>query len=164
VLAFKERVLAEQGAKATGARTVIAADLREDWATALTSAGFDPAAPTVWLVEGLMVYLESAAAEALLTTITELSAPGSRLALTQGLGNRGRKPEGTPDPFSPGQTAPELAGVVGLWHGGLDDDPIDWLDQHGWQARRNDRAEIARAVGRGADYVSRGRSFITAER
>lgn len=107
VLAFKERVLAEQGAQPAGPRTVIAIDLREDWATALTSAGFDPTAPTVWLLEGLLVYLDSDDVEAILTTVTGLSAPGSRLALTHGLGNRGggrppnRTPPSTPPPNSP---------------------------------------------------------------
>ncbi|MGC0316607.1 class I SAM-dependent methyltransferase [Kitasatospora acidiphila] len=162
VLAFKERVLAEQGAQPAGPRTVIAIDLREDWATALTSAGFDPTAPTVWLLEGLLVYLDSDDVEAILATVTGLSAPGSRLALTHGLGNRGRRQ--APEPHAPEHAAAELTDVVALWRGGLNEDPVAWLDRHGWRARRNDRADVAVAVGRGADYVTSQRSFVTAER
>ena len=43
VLAFKDDVLAAHGATPACERVVVPADLREDWATALREAGFDPA-------------------------------------------------------------------------------------------------------------------------
>ncbi|WP_033289004.1 SAM-dependent methyltransferase [Amycolatopsis jejuensis] len=80
VVDFKTRTLAELGAEPTAERRVAAADLREDWPAALRAAGFDPARPTAWSAEGLLGYLPPEAQDRLLDTITELSAPGSRVA------------------------------------------------------------------------------------
>jgi methyltransferase (TIGR00027 family) len=80
VTEFKTRTLAELGAAPTADRRVVAIDLRDDWPTALRAAGFDPAQPTAWSAEGLLGYLPPEAQDRLLDTITELSAPGSRLA------------------------------------------------------------------------------------
>jgi methyltransferase (TIGR00027 family) len=80
VIEFKTRTLAELGAEPTTERRVVAIDLRNDWPTALRTAGFDPNRPTAWSAEGLLGYLPPEAQDRLLDTITELSAPGSRLA------------------------------------------------------------------------------------
>jgi methyltransferase (TIGR00027 family) len=80
VIEFKTRTLAELGAAPTADRRVVAVDLRDDWPTALRTAGFDPSQPTAWSAEGLLGYLPPEAQDRLLDTITELSAPGSRLA------------------------------------------------------------------------------------
>ncbi len=80
VIEFKTRALAELGAAPTAERRVVAIDLREDWPAALRAAGFDAARPTAWSAEGLLGYLPPEAQDRLLDTITELSAPGSRLA------------------------------------------------------------------------------------
>ncbi|WP_329577797.1 SAM-dependent methyltransferase [Kitasatospora sp. NBC_01250] len=162
VLGFKERVLAEQGAQAPVARTTIAVDLREDWAGPLVEAGFDPAARTVWLVEGLLVYLGAEEAAALLDTIDSLSAPGSRLALTHG--SKDRRRAGASQVVAGAEHAAELAPLVAMWRGGLDEDPVGWLARRGWRAERHDRAELAVGYGRPADYVTSQRSLVTAER
>ncbi|RJO73407.1 class I SAM-dependent methyltransferase [Nocardia panacis] len=80
VLEFKTRALAELGAAPTADRRTAAVDLREEWSAALRAAGFDPTRPTAWSAEGLLGYLPPAAQDRLLDTVTELSAPGSRLA------------------------------------------------------------------------------------
>jgi methyltransferase (TIGR00027 family) len=80
VIQFKTRVLAELGAVPTADRRAAAVDLRDDWPTALRTAGFDPALPSAWSVEGLLGYLPPEAQDRLLDAITELSAPGSRVA------------------------------------------------------------------------------------
>jgi methyltransferase (TIGR00027 family) len=80
VIEFKTRSLAGLGAAPTAERRVVAVDLRDDWPTALRDAGFDPSQPTAWSAEGLLGYLPPEAQDRLLDTITELSAPGSRLA------------------------------------------------------------------------------------
>jgi methyltransferase (TIGR00027 family) len=80
VIEFKSRTLAELGAAPTADRRVVAVDLRDDWPTALRTAGFDPARPTAWSAEGLLGYLPPEAQDRLLDTITELSARGSRIA------------------------------------------------------------------------------------
>ncbi|MDT5118958.1 MAG: hypothetical protein QOE30_4697 [Mycobacterium sp.] len=80
VIEFKTRALSELGAAPTADRRVVAIDLRDDWPTALRTAGFDPAQPAAWSAEGLLGYLPPEAQDRLLDTITALSAPGSRLA------------------------------------------------------------------------------------
>jgi methyltransferase (TIGR00027 family) len=80
VVEFKTRTLAELGAEPTADRRVAAVDLRDDWPAVLRAAGFDAARPTAWSAEGLLGYLPPEAQDRLLDTITELSAPGSRVA------------------------------------------------------------------------------------
>jgi methyltransferase (TIGR00027 family) len=80
VIEFKTRTLADLGAEPTADRRVVAVDLRNDWPTALRTAGFDPSQPTAWSAEGLLGYLPPEAQDRLLDTITALSAPGSRIA------------------------------------------------------------------------------------
>jgi len=84
VIEFKSRTLAELGAKPTAHRRGVAVDLRDDWPTALQAAGFDPGQPSAWSAEGLLGYLPPDAQDRLLDTITELSAPGSRIATESG--------------------------------------------------------------------------------
>ena len=60
-------------------RVVVGVDLAADWSPALTSAGFDPGAPSVWLMEGLLQYLDEAEVRALFDRVDALSAPGSVL-------------------------------------------------------------------------------------
>jgi len=80
VLAFKHEVLGELSATPKAARIPIPVDLRADWVGALTEAGFDPAAPSAWLAEGLLFYLPSAAETYLIDAVDRLSAGGSALA------------------------------------------------------------------------------------
>ena len=80
VIEFKTLTLGDLGAEPTAERRTVAIDLRDDWATALQDAGFDPTAPAAWSAEGLLVYLPDEAQDALFDNITALSAPGSRLA------------------------------------------------------------------------------------
>ncbi|MGW1975649.1 class I SAM-dependent methyltransferase [Streptomyces sp. NPDC001889] len=80
VLAFKHRVLDGVSAVPRAARVPIPVDLRADWAGALTGAGFDPAAPSVWLAEGLLFYLPPATESSLIGTVDRLSTEGSALA------------------------------------------------------------------------------------
>ncbi|MEY8016309.1 class I SAM-dependent methyltransferase [Mycobacterium servetii] len=80
VIAFKTDTLAALGAQPTAERRTVSIDLRDDWPTALRDNGFDVAAPTAWIAEGLLPYLPPEAQDRLLDNITALSAPGSRLA------------------------------------------------------------------------------------
>jgi methyltransferase (TIGR00027 family) len=81
VLGFKLRTLRRKNATATCRHHPVSADLRDDWAGALTTAGFVATRPTAWLAEGLLPYLPPEATDALLTGVTRLSAPGSRVAV-----------------------------------------------------------------------------------
>lgn len=80
VLAFKHQVLAGLSAAPKATRVPIPIDLRDDWVTALTDAGFDPAAPSVWLAEGVLFYLPHAAETYLIDTVDQLTTGGSALA------------------------------------------------------------------------------------
>jgi methyltransferase (TIGR00027 family) len=80
VIEFKSRTMAELGVTPTAYRRTVAVDLRDDWPAALRAAGFDPAQPAACSAEGLLGYLPPEAQDRLLDTITELSAPGSRIA------------------------------------------------------------------------------------
>ncbi|MFD3911873.1 class I SAM-dependent methyltransferase [Streptomyces sp. NPDC058603] len=80
VLAFKHEVLGGLSATPRAARVPLPIDLRDDWVGALTDAGFDTAAPSVWLAEGVLFYLPNAAETALIESVDRLSAEGSALA------------------------------------------------------------------------------------
>ncbi|MFB7608800.1 class I SAM-dependent methyltransferase [Streptomyces gardneri] len=80
VLAFKQRVLTDLSAAPKVKRVAVPVDLRADWVTALTTAGFDPDVPSVWLAEGLLFYLPSAAETYLIDTVDRLTTGDSALA------------------------------------------------------------------------------------
>jgi methyltransferase (TIGR00027 family) len=151
VIEFKSRTLADLGAAPTADRRVVAIDLREDWPAALRAAGFDPAQPTAWSAEGLLGYLPPDAQDRLLDTITELSAPGSRLAT-----------ESAPNP-EPGdeekmkermQTISERwrahgfdLDMAGLVYFGERNEAAPYLSGHGWQLTSASIRELFDANG-----------------
>lgn len=86
VIAFKTATLAGIGAAPTAELRTVGIDLREDWPTALQEAGFDPAQPTAWLAEGVLIgWLPPEAEVRLLDSIIPLSAEGSRFAADYGM-------------------------------------------------------------------------------
>ena len=80
VIEFKTAAMSNLGAAPAADRRTVAIDLREDWPAALRRSGFDPSQPTSWSAEGLLMYLPPDAQDRLFDNITELSAPGSKLA------------------------------------------------------------------------------------
>src|SRR5205823_12478010 len=82
---FKERVLRDLGAGSRCELRAVPTDLRDDWPQALRDSGFDPAAPTVWIGEGVLQYLSAPDEQRLLVAVDDLSAPGSRLALERSI-------------------------------------------------------------------------------
>jgi methyltransferase (TIGR00027 family) len=156
VLAFKEDVLAAHDATPACERIVVRADLREDWATALREAGFDPAVPTAWLAEGLLIYLSYEEASRLLTTVGELSAPGSRVSFEH-------RPGDEPDSLvSRARATEDGEHVTALWRGGLRDTAPEWLAAHGWEPSTVTRAELATAYGRPSGDDGTAGGFVTA--
>ncbi|MDH6198542.1 methyltransferase (TIGR00027 family) [Mycobacterium frederiksbergense] len=77
VVAAKNTVLADDEPRAR--RVAIGINLAEDWTGALRANGFDPAVPTVWLIEGLLQYLDESAVHTLFARVDAMSAPGSVL-------------------------------------------------------------------------------------
>ncbi|HKT01481.1 MAG TPA: SAM-dependent methyltransferase [Rugosimonospora sp.] len=124
--AFKESLLAGSALGTRCVRRPVAADLRGDWTQPLRQAGFDPAQPTAWLAEGLLMYLPDADGEMLLHSLTQLSAPGSRLMLEQ------LQELMLAEPGRPARERVESQGAS--WRSARDDIG-SWLSRHGWDAR-----------------------------
>jgi methyltransferase (TIGR00027 family) len=81
VLDFKSDVLRALGATLAANRCAVGIDLRQDWLPGLRRVGFDPAQPTIWIAEQLLVgYLPPDAQHRLLQDVTAVSAAGSRFA------------------------------------------------------------------------------------
>ncbi|MFH8220911.1 class I SAM-dependent methyltransferase [Streptomyces sp. NPDC018057] len=137
-LDFKASVLRRERAVPRCERIAVAADLRENWPGALAAAGHDPAVPTAWIAEGLLIYLPEDAVELLLARIGARSAAGSRMGLT--LGSRGTIERFGAD-AAPGSAA-------SLWVSEMPDDPVAWLAGHGWEATGHTLRERAAAYGR----------------
>jgi methyltransferase (TIGR00027 family) len=153
VLTFKDRILAEVGAVPRCDRRTVAADLRGRWPRQLVEAGFRPAEPAAWLVEGVLTYLTADEAASLLSEITELSAPNSRLACEQP----------AEAPRDKRAASPRLAPFAAMWKGGLGAGLSQWLAEQGWQVRVVSRDAVAAGLGRPAPVPSRG-GYLTAIR
>jgi methyltransferase (TIGR00027 family) len=135
-LAFKDAVLARQGAAASCKRVTVAVDLCEDWPAALTEAGWQQRLPTLWLAEGIWYALSADGADDLLRRITAHSAPGSVLAFDHMRDSERLR-------AARAALSPEL---VELWRGGPTESPGAWLLRHGWDPSVHDLQEVA------ADY------------
>ena len=133
VLGPKDEVLAAAHAEPACERVVVPCDLRDDWPAALRAAGLDPARPTAWIAEGLLVYLSAAHVDRLLASVTRLSAPGSWLGLTMTT----READGLAD-----------TRLATLRQSRAPDDPVGWLAGLGWAADLSDLREVLRAHGR----------------
>lgn len=141
LLAFKERVLSNRDARSRCARVVLPVDLREDWPARLVEAGFDPSAPTAWLIEGLLIYLTGEEAATLLTRLDGVSAPGSQLSCEH-------RDNAANSILAKARAAPEMDEVTALWKGGLGEDLAGWLDRAGWAVHTYDGATLAGRYGR----------------
>jgi methyltransferase (TIGR00027 family) len=80
VLEFKLATLASHDVPSIARVEPVGVDLRDDWGAALIERGFQSWTPTAWLIEGLLPYVPSVAQQSLISDVTALSAPGSRLA------------------------------------------------------------------------------------
>jgi len=151
VIEFKTKTLADLGADPTAERRTVAMDLRYDWPSALIEEGFDPNQPTAWSAEGLLGYLPPDAQDRLLDTITDLSAPGSRVAV-----------ESVPniDPADHEKAIERMQAASERWrdHGfdldfaelvylGDRNEAAAYLGDHGWQLSRQSVKELFAANG-----------------
>ena len=157
VLDFKLETLHEHGAEPKAHRVPVAVDLRQDWPTALREAGFDPSAPSVWSIEGLLMYLPAAAQDLLFERIQELAAPGSRIAV-EGLGPEFAVPELRDVRRERMDRVRELMAEAGsqlevpktdeLWYFEEREDVSDWLRRHGWEVTATPSDELMASYGR----------------
>jgi methyltransferase (TIGR00027 family) len=80
--ADKRRILREMGTDVTGVSYAAADFTVDDVGAALGAAGHSATAATLFLVEGLLVYLPEEVIVSLLTTLRTRAAPTSRMALS----------------------------------------------------------------------------------
>jgi methyltransferase (TIGR00027 family) len=138
VLEYKAATLAKHGVEPVATRREVPIDLRNDWPAALRDAGFDPARPTAWLAEGLLMYLPADAQDRLFEQISALSAPGSRVAAeTAGVQSEDRRQE-MRERFERIAEKFDMAATLDIQQLIYEDpdraDVADWLDAHGWAA------------------------------
>lgn len=156
VLRFKEGVLDGQGVTPRCDRTVVAADLREDWQELLPASGFDATRPTAWLVEGLLVYLTAGEVARLLSTVASLTVAGSRLFLEHG----GIAPTAIDASV---WSVPVVRAIASLWRGGMGEATPGWLAGNGWAVRTHALDAVAESYQRPAPVATVG-GFVTATR
>ena len=142
ILAFKERVVRSEGHVAACDRVVVPTDLTGDWALDLQGAGFDPARPTVWIAEGLLVYLTDETRDAVVDRLTTLSATASRFGLT--LASADRRP---PPRADAGAIPSQPGDYMALWQSEPPADAVEWLAPRGWEVEVFDAYERAGAYG-----------------
>jgi methyltransferase (TIGR00027 family) len=177
VLDFKLSTLHEHGAEPACNRVAVAVDLRQDWPTALRQAGFDPSAPSVWSIEGLLMYLPAEAQELLFNRIQDLAAPGSRLGI-EGLTPDFADPEGRAfrrarmdrvrELLEQTDVQLEVPKTDELWYFEDREDVGEWLRGHGWDVTVTPSDEVMTSYGRqpaqGLEEDSPTHLFVSAQR
>ncbi|OHV04566.1 class I SAM-dependent methyltransferase [Mycobacterium talmoniae] len=146
VIEFKSRTLAEVGAEPKADRRAVPVDLRDDWQKALRDNGFDPAAPTAWIAEGLLIYLPPDAQDRLFDTITALSAPGSRLG-TDHMDMNSLPAEWSDKVSEWSRRVGSEVDLVDLFYSGERNTAADYLAAHGWQVAIQSSREAYAAHG-----------------
>ncbi|MEV3903655.1 class I SAM-dependent methyltransferase [Mycobacterium sp. NPDC050551] len=173
VLEFKADTLARHGVQPSATRREVPIDLRFDWPAALRDGGFDPAQPTAWLAEGLLMYLPADAQDRLFEQVTALSAVGSRIAAeTAGVSSEDRREEmrarfeRIAEKFGMEETL-DIQELI--YEDPNRADVAQWLDGHGWSAHPVDSQQEMRRLERWALLADLSDDnafshFVTAER
>jgi methyltransferase (TIGR00027 family) len=142
VIAFKDGALEELAAAPAADRRTVSIDLRDDWPAALRNSGFDDTKPAAWSAEGLLMYLPPEAQDRLFDKITELSAPGSRLA-TEFHPDDDRTMSERAREFN--QRWINLGcdiDLSGLFFDGERSNVVDYLTERGWEVTTRPRREM----------------------
>ena len=153
VVEYKTATLESAGAAPKATRRTVPIDLREDWPAALAGAGFDRAQPTAWLAEGLLPYLPAEAQDRLFEMVTELSVPGSQVAVeafSLGTGDPERRRAARRVRFERMRERLGLdINVETLTYQESDRaDAAEWLTAHGWQVSAVSNADEMSRLGR----------------
>ena len=151
VIEFKTATLAGLNARPTVDLRVVPIDLRQDWPTALRTAGFDAEQPSAWIAEGLLAFLPPDAQDRLLDNITELSAAGSRLAAEIFVNPPDDNGEQAPDMLLTASERWRPHGfdveISDLRYDVGRKDVATYLDSHGWQSVRTTLNQLLAANG-----------------
>jgi methyltransferase (TIGR00027 family) len=155
VLEYKANTLESLGAAPKAKRCAVAVDLRDDWPSALTNAGFNRTRPTAWLAEGLLPYLPAESQDRLFEMVTALSAPGSQVAVEvfglDSAGNSRRRAARRARWTRMRERLGLDVNVETLTYNESDRaDAAQWLADHGWQvhgvSNRDEMARLGRPV------------------
>jgi methyltransferase (TIGR00027 family) len=148
VVEFKSATMSALCAAPVADRRTVSIDLREDWPAALRRSGFDDAKPTAWSAEGLLMYLPPEAQDRLFDNITELSAPGSKLA-TEYHGDSDRTMSERAQQFNDRWASLGCdIDLSGLFIDGERRNVVDYLAAAGWQVSSRPRRELFADYGR----------------
>jgi methyltransferase (TIGR00027 family) len=133
VLRYKQEKL--NTVQPTCERYALGLDLREDWQSHLTQSGMDPKQRTLWLVEGLLMYLDESAVSGLFEKINALSVSDS-VVVCDILG-------------STLLAAPHMKKQLELlaswgapWRFGTDE-PVKFMEKFGWKAVATQAGDVA---------------------
>ncbi|HKD77604.1 MAG TPA: SAM-dependent methyltransferase [Ktedonobacterales bacterium] len=140
VLARKDDILRQAQAQPQCTRITIGMDLSFQWTAPLLAAGFQPDTPSIWLIEGLLMYLAPEDARQVVATVTQLASVGSWLGVDL------LNPATLTSPLTRDRIE-RLANRGMPWQFGVDD-PHAWLDSQGWDAQVMSMAEVGRQYGR----------------
>jgi methyltransferase (TIGR00027 family) len=148
VIEFKDAAMANLSAAPSADRRTVSIDLREDWPAALRRSGFDVTQPTSWSAEGLLMYLPPDAQDRLFDKITELSAPGSKLA-TEYHGDSGETMTARAQQFNDrwANLGCDI-NLSGLFFDGERSNVVDYLTERGWQVATRPRRDYFADYGR----------------
>ncbi|WP_425004047.1 class I SAM-dependent methyltransferase [Mycolicibacterium sp. S3B2] len=154
VIDFKTQVLTEAGATPAAERRTVGVDLRDDWPRALRDGGFDPGQPTAWIAEGLLIYLPPEAQDRLLDAVTELSAPGSRLA-TEHMDAKALTGDWAKAMTERGRRLGSTIDLTELFYTGTRNSAADHLRAQGWSVtvQPNSDAYVANGFAPPADEL-----------
>ena len=166
VIKYKTATLDSAGAAPRATRRTVPADLRDDWPAALSAAGFDRTQPTAWLAEGLLPYLPVEAQDRLFEMLTDLSAPGSQVAIeafSLGSADSERRRAARQVRF---QRMRERLGLdinveTLTYQENHRADAAGWLTAHGWQVSAVSNADEMARLGRPIPTDLAEESFTT---
>ena len=116
-------------------RKAIAVDLREEWPSQLIQAGFRKGESTLWMIEGLLMYLEEPQVMKLFQRINGLAS--SRDLMLFDILSRTLLEA----PHMEKQLK-FLASIGAPWHFGTND-PVGFMKNFGWQATLSQAGEVA---------------------
>ena len=151
VIEFKSATMASIGVSPATEQRTVGIDLREDWPNALRASGFDVSQPTAWSAEGLLVYLPPEAQDRLFDDITELSAPGSRLATEyhpDAAASIGARLKDMRERWGSDPTQIPDMDITKLFYDGERNGVVEYLGDHGWQVSARRRPDVFAGYGR----------------
>jgi methyltransferase (TIGR00027 family) len=128
VFAAKRRVMTAAGLDQTRRQEVVADVLLPGWLDGLTAAGWHHREPTLWILEGFLIYFEAETRTRLLTELAAVSADGSELGAT--MTTRSDEPH---DP---------------RWHLFDTEDIPGWFAECGWGVTVTTMLEVSNRFGR----------------